>query len=362
VKVYLSRNKTQALLERVIDRVTRMLGAQYLFFPFSSRRILELVRELKPDVISLHNTHGGYFETSLLEKISVYAPVVWTLHDMWSFTGNSAHTFGDESWKEMRNTSALTKIYPAIGFNTGQWLLKRKKKIYQRSRLTIVCPSKWLFNLAEQSPVFQGKRVQHINNGVDLNVFRPHDKTTARARLGVPDADRVIMFSAEHLNDSQWKGGNDLLEMLSAIDNMISFRSVLLVVGSGRLQGDQVFKNLRVHYTGFVHAEETLVDCYCSSDLFLYPTKADNLPNVLVEAIACGIPCATFDIGGCKEIIVDGYNGLVLEKGNNVPLLRLLTDRHTLSKMSVNARQYAEEHFSIEKMGEQYYNLFESLG
>jgi hypothetical protein len=94
----------------------------------------------------------------------------------------------------------LTKIYPAIGFNTGQWLLKRKKKIYQRSRLTIVCPSKWLFNLAEQSPVFQGKRVQHINNGVDLNVFRPHDKTTARARLGVPDADRVIMFSAEHLN------------------------------------------------------------------------------------------------------------------------------------------------------------------
>jgi glycosyltransferase involved in cell wall biosynthesis len=96
--------------------------------------------------------------------------------------------------------------------------------------------------------------------------------------------------------------------------------------------------------------------------LFLYPTKADNLPNVLVEAIACGIPCATFDIGGCKEIIVDGYNGLVLEKGNNVPLLRLLTDRHTLSKMSVNARQYAEEHFSIEKMGEQYYNLFESLG
>ena len=116
--------------EKIMEKISNLIGAQYLFFPFSRRRILKLVKEIKPDVISLHNTHPGYFQVSLLAEISALCPIVWTLHDMWSFTGNAAHTFGDESWRTLDSSPSLKKIYPSIGLDTGKTLLRKKARIY----------------------------------------------------------------------------------------------------------------------------------------------------------------------------------------------------------------------------------------
>jgi glycosyltransferase involved in cell wall biosynthesis len=170
-KTFSTRNWISSFVENVINRFCNKIGAQYQFFPFSAATILRKIKQLAPDVISLHNTHGGYFPTPLLQKISELAPIVWTLHDMWSFTGNAAHTFGDESWKQLRNSGSLISIYPSIGINTGKYLLRQKQRIYSNSNITIATPSKWLYTLANQSPVFKTKKVVHINNGVDINIF-----------------------------------------------------------------------------------------------------------------------------------------------------------------------------------------------
>lgn len=138
-----SDNKTQTTVstfyekavERSLGKLTDLVGMQYLYFPFSSNRILQYAREVQPHIISLHNTHGGYFATPLLKKLSDIAPVVWTLHDMWSFTGNAAHTFGNTSWKELKNDPHLRKIEPSIGINTGSRLLKMKKKSINNPKL-----------------------------------------------------------------------------------------------------------------------------------------------------------------------------------------------------------------------------------
>jgi glycosyltransferase involved in cell wall biosynthesis len=353
-------------VEKIIERSTRPLGLLYQFLPFSSRSILTAIRAFKPDIINLHNTHGGYFATPLLQELSQIAPVVWTLHDMWSFTGNASHTFGNMSWKYLKNDAALKKIPPAIGINTGAWLLRQKKKIYAGSNLTFVTPSHWLHELALQSPVFEGKMVHHIYNGIDNKVFRKKDRLLSKLKLKLTEDCKTIMFSSHFLDkNNPWKGGMDLLEILARINNTTLEKINLLILGEGSPGELNSFANFNVFYKGYVKDEEMMVDCLNATDLFVYPTRADNLPNVLIESIACGTPCITFDIGGNSEIIRNGYNGLIIQpfdfdafSENTVALLK---DEEQLASFSANCLAITRQSFLIESMAEKYYHLFKEL-
>jgi len=362
--IYPLRNKATQKAERALDIVSSKVGLQYQFFPFSSLAIRAGIRRLKPDVISLHNTHGGYFETSLLKSISRQAPVVWTLHDMWSFTGNAAHTFGDESWAEMKNAGHLTKIYPAIGLNTGSFLLRQKSRIYRQSDLAVVTPSQWLYRLARKSPVFSGKEIRHIHNGVDLTIFRPYDKAEVRATLNIPADGRVLMFSGETLKDNLWKGGEHLIEVLKTIGARGKGPIHAIITGAREDQALTGLQDFTIHATGYIDGEQAMARYLAAADVFLYPTRADNLPNVLIEAIACGTPCVSFDIGGCKEIVQHGVNGVVIEPfklGDMAEaVLALLYDDERRKAYSTEARRFAEKEFSVDQMARSYHDLFVS--
>jgi len=360
--VFSTRRKLSGLIEKVIDRILNGLGLQYQFFPFSSFFLVQRIKHLNPDVISLHNTHGGYFQTNVLRKISRIAPVIWTLHDMWSFTGNAAHTFGNESWKKLENDLLLTKVHPKIGINTGSFLLRQKANIYRKSNLILIAPSRWLLKAAQESPVFVGKQLLHVFNGIDLNIFCPQNKRETRARLGIPSEAKVLMFSAGALVDNMWKGGKDLEDVLQRINSKINYKLHLIIVGSGDLNSLLKLTNFTVHQIGFVQAENEMANYFSASDVVIYPTKADTLPNTLVEAIACGTPCVTFDIGGCKEIIINDQTGIVIqpfdvaEMSNSV--VGLLMDDDRLKWMSARARDHAKKNFSIESMAKKYYDIF----
>jgi len=358
------RNPVTEFLEKSIDRITNQIGLQYQFFPFSSAAILKKIKALNPDVISLHNTHGGYFETALLKRISKLASVVWTLHDMWSFTGNAAHTFGDTSWKSMTNAPHLTRIYPAIGVNTGSFLLRQKREIYGKSDLAIVTPSRWLYDLARQSPVFEGKEILQINNGVDLGVFFKRDKATIRKSLGIAQEAKVLMFSADQLTGNLWKGGEDLIQVLRFINEKTDSPIHLLITGLGSLEAVQGMNNFVIHQKGYVKDPDTMARYFSASDIFIYPTRADNLSNVLIEAIACGTPCVSFDIGGCSEIIQDDFTGKIIPPSGIMTMamatLELLDRPTQLESFGRNAVDHARRNFSLEEMGHRYYSVFKS--
>jgi glycosyltransferase involved in cell wall biosynthesis len=360
-----TRTKAQAFIEQVIDRITSKLGLQYQFFPFSSSSIIKEVQRFKPDIINIHNTHGGYFPTTLLMSLSQYAPIVWTLHDMWSFTGNSAHTFGDTMWIKMKHPSRLTRIPPEIGVNLGALLLRQKKNVYAKSRLTIVTPSKWLANLAMKSPLFVNKSIHQIFNGVDLSVFKPYGKETVRAELGLPDESPILIFSADFLKRNVWKGGADLINVLQKLNATVTKKVHLVILGADEMEELNLLSNFIIHPIGYVESEQDIARYLSAADLLIYPTRADNLPNVLIEAIACGLPCVTFDIGGCSEIIKDGVNGRVVLPadldGMALAIAELLNDSGKRASMMCNARISAEEKFSIDKMANEYNKLFESL-
>jgi glycosyltransferase involved in cell wall biosynthesis len=353
----------EKLVERSLNQLTDLMGLQYLYYPFSSSKILSHAREIRPDIISLHNTHGGYFATPLLSRLSEIAPVVWTLHDMWSFTGNAAHTFGNTSWKEMKNERHLRRIEPAIGINTGRHLLHLKKKVYGRSNITLVSPSRWLADLAGQSPVFEGKDIRQIYNGVDNNIYRKNDQAACRKKLGLPLERKTIMFSAENLSlKNPWKGGQHLLQILAAINERSSEKINLLVLGSGQTEEMNKFARFEVFHKGYISDETTMSDALNAADVFIYPTRADNLPNVLVEAIACGTPCVSFNIGGNPEIISDGRNGYIIEPFDFDEFARktidLLDNEQKREAFSAACIAEARNKFSLKDMADHYYELF----
>ena len=358
----------KTFIEYLLNKLFNKLGLQYRCFPFSSRYIIKKAREFKPDIISLHNIHGGYFKTPLLKRLSKIAPIVWTLHDMWAITANAAHTFGDESWKRLRSGKGEKNIYPFLGINTGNWLIKQKKKIYQKSDLYIVTPSQWLYQLAKEAPVLAGKqdRVFLIPHGIDLELYKKRDKESCRRALGIAADANVFMFSsADDIAKSSWKGGKLLLDILAAINAKAKETIDILVLGRGRMETLAHLKNLKVHHLGYINSEQFLPVLFSAADLYIYPTRADSLGLALVEAIACETPCITFRVGGCVDVIRDDINGHVVEPFDVESFadktLELLGNPEKLKKMSANGRQWAETNFALADMAKKYHELFETI-
>jgi glycosyltransferase involved in cell wall biosynthesis len=365
-KIYCTREKRiEDYIEKVIDNITNRFGFQYFCFPFSTKAILKHVYKLNPDIIYLRNIHGGYFKTSLIYKLNKFAPIVWTLSDMWSFTGHCAHSFGNMDWKQMKSGCPDLDIFPSIGLDTGKWLLKRKKRIYQKSNLTIVTPSRWLEKMARQSPVFKGKKIVQIHNGFDLDIFYPKDKVACRETLNIPKKAKVLMFSAYNVKKrNPWKGGNDLINILCNINKLVKEKIHLIVMGNGNIEELQKNRKFVVHQFGYVKNDIFLAACYSASDALLYPTRADNLPNVLIESISCGTPAITFDVGGCAEIISDGIDGFVINEFNvekfSLKTIEILNDSEKQRAFSMNARKSAEKRFTLKKMCMNYRKVFEN--
>jgi len=364
--VQILNNKPEIIIEKIADRVSRQVGLLYQYFPFSSKKILSFAKSFAPDIINLHNTHGAYFATPLIEKLSRIAPIAWTLHDMWGFTGNASHTFNNDSWKYLKNDRELTKIPPSIGINTGAYLLRQKKRVYTQSALTIITPSLWLKRLAEQSPVFEHTKIFQVYNGVDTGIFKPKEKRAIKEKLNLNQTEKTIMFSSHFLTkNNPWKGGHDLIEILRKINSATKEKINFLILGEGAIEELNSFSNFNLHYKGYLKNEDEVSDCLNASDLFIYPTRADNLPNTLIESIACGTPCITFDIGGNKEIVRPNYNGIIVDPfdldtfAQNT--ISLLQNPRQIDEFSLNCIAMAREKFTLQSMTSGYYTLFEEI-
>jgi glycosyltransferase involved in cell wall biosynthesis len=359
--VQLLNNSFERSVERKLDRLLTRCGFPYRAFPFSTPRILEQAAAFRPDIISLHNLHGGYFSLDLLPILATLAPLVWTLHDMWSFTNNAAYTFGDDSWQELRPGRGERKLNPKVGVAWGNHLLKQKLRIYGETPFTVVTPSRWLQGEASRSPVFAGKNIRHIFNGIDQELYAPHDRREVRRELGIPADVPVVTFSA----DIVWKFGGIMPEILAELDRLTTIPIHLLIIGNADVSFLDRLTRLTTHRLGYVHEQSRLARLLAAGDLLIYPSKADNLPNVLVEAISCGVPCVTFDVGGCGEIIRDGISGGVVKpfdvRGFAVRTLELLSGWEELSRLALTTRKYAEDNFSWQAMAERYHVLFNEL-
>lgn len=211
---------------------------------------------------------------------------VWTLHDMNPFTGGEHYETGYNN--DFPRSSSINK--------------KRKVAYLKNVQLSIITPSRWMETLARQSAVFAGKEIKTVRNPVDLTTFNIK-KSSVREKYGISPNKKIILFVAENPQDKR-KGFDLLLSSLEKVRNKDGFH--LLVIGDSRNMPATLFSHT---FAGSVHNESLMAEIYSSADLFIIPSREDNLPNTVSESFLCGTPVAGFHTGGIPEMVKEGLNG-----------------------------------------------------
>lgn len=315
------------------------------------------------DIVHLHNLHGGYISHSVLPELSRRKPVVWTLHDMWPLTGHCGYSLDCHRWKTGCGSCPHLDIPPMLTRDLTSQLWKAKQRIYSHSNLTIVTPSSWLADVVRESPLLGQFPVHHIPNGVDLVHFTKVPKAKARERLGLPQDVLMLLFMAEY-QDEPRKGGQQLVEAFRLVDDSYLGRMSLLTVGhrSDRLKWPATLKHIDM---GSVEDESLLPTIFSAVDLVVVPSVDDNLPNIVLEAMACETPVVAFGVGGIPEMVRHMETGYLAQPGDAQDLANgleaLLQDDELRNRMGRQGREAAERDYSLELQAQNYAVLYREI-
>lgn len=352
---------------RVLDRasyhVLERLSLQYLFYS-SSFLLTQQDWFKQADVLQLFNTHANFFSHTALPLLSKYRPIVWRLSDMWALTGHCTHSFDCDRWKTGCGSCPILSDYPELRWDTTALLWKIKNSVYSRSDVTVVAPSKWMNGLARQSPLLSRFAIHQIPNGVDLSIFRPEDKISARSALDLDPDKRIILFSS-HLIMNPYKGGAHMQEALDRLSSTGAMTNVLvLIVGRG---AEKWYQNsaFEIRRLGHISDDQKLAQVYSAADLFVLPTLADTFPNAVLEAMACGTVPVTFNVGGCPEIVKHLETGYLAAEKDAEDLARgielLLKDADLRNKLRTQALELVAREHSDDLEGHRFRSLYENI-
>ncbi len=337
--------------------------ASRLLIPDILRKFKRLLDDLQPDIIHIHNIHGAvssFWNVELIRICGDYAPVVWTLHDMWSFTGRCAYNYGCLKYLTGCDATCPTPgEYPALSPNqiTHSW--EQRRSIIQEMRdIIAVAPSNWLA-LVALGGLWHGKRVEVIPYGLPLNIYEPIDRSIAHKALGITSEGPVLLIAAHRLDDKR-KGGRIALQ---AIEQSSYKPLSLITMGSGSLRSQ--IPGVTIIPLGFIDHERTRALAYSAADIYLHPALADNLPNTIMEAISCGTPVVAYSIGGIPDLVRPEVTGwLVNEPTPNAlasGLNQALTDLIHNKTSSFSCRETAEQEYSMSLQAERYLTLFREM-
>jgi len=350
--------KTIAFLRPGIDsfphtQYRHRKGDRYSTAWLPEKRVQQ-INLISPDIVNLHWVGSGFLQLESLRKIK--QPIVWTLHDMWAFTGGCHYTDGCDHY--LNQCGACPQLGSQLNLDLSHWNWTRRERLFKHLNLTIVAPSQWLVNCAKESPLLQGCRIEPIAYGLDLTIYQPYDKAEARSLLKLPQDKPLILFGASDATSDRRKGFHLLVESLQylkLIEWKIKPEIVIFGASHGTLNCD-----FFVHYLGILQDDLTLALAYSSADVFVAPSVQDNLPNTVLEAIACGTPTVAFRIGGMVDLI--GDSGYLAQPWDTEELAQGIRWVLTMDgAMKGQARQRAEQRFSLTQQASAYRDLFESL-
>jgi len=313
----------------------------------------------KPDIINLHWVACGFLRVETLMKFR--RPIVWTLHDMWPFTGGCHYDEGCGRYrKECGNC-------PQIGSrrenDLSNKIWTRKKRSWEGLDITIVTPSRWLAECAKTSSLFGDRRIEVIPNGLDINIYKPMEKNLVRERLGLPQDKKLILFGAMNASSDRRKGFQFLEPALKKISED-SREYELVIFGSSRPVNPPEF-GLKLHYIGQLHDDVSLAMLYAAADVFVAPSVQDNLPNTVMESIACGTPVVAFNIGGMSDMIEHEKTGYLARPFDTDDLAQgiewVLEDDERHKRLCESARAKAVNEYSLDIQAKRYLNLYEEI-
>jgi glycosyltransferase involved in cell wall biosynthesis len=266
------------------------------------------------DIIHLHWINQGMLSLNDIRKILLSGkPVVWTMHDMWPCTGICHHA--RECDKYHQECHHCPYIYKGGGKkDLSNQVFKKKKEIYQSAPVTFVTCSRWLKERAGQSALLNGHTIVDIPNPISTGLFKPQNSLAARNKMELPTDKKLILFGSVKVTDKR-KGIDYFVESCKLLAEMHpELKEELGVVVYGK--NSEQLKPLipfQVYALDYISNEKDLVKIYNAVDLYVTPSLEENLPTTIMEAMACGVPCVGFNVGGIPEMIDHLHNGYVAE-------------------------------------------------
>ncbi|MBE91060.1 glycosyltransferase [Alteromonas macleodii] len=286
---------------------------------FFSSGLHRVINKLKPDIVNLHWICGEMLAIQDVKKIK--APIVWTMHDMWAFCGSEHYGEEGHDVRFEEGYTPLNRPDNHTGLDIDSWTYSRKCKHWSKLRINIVAPSRWLHQCVSRSKLLSNQDVKTISNCIDHRVFKPLDKRASRNMLNLPVDKKLILFGAFNSTSDPRKGVHVLRD---ALKSLVKSDVELVVYGAshGDIEGQT---GIKTHYLGVLHDEFTLAAAYSAADVFVAPSLQDNLPNTLVESLACGTRCIAFDIGGMRDLIPNDKFGQLVSRINSEDLTEAIS-------------------------------------
>ncbi len=336
-------------------------------YPGMALHHLDIIRNA--DIINLHWVAGYLSVESVAALLELGKPVVWTLHDENTYTGGCHYTAGCDKY----TSASGCEDCPQLRDNRHQvpyHVLRNKIKRWNKN-LSIVTPSHWLARCAQKSRLLKKNPIQVIPNAVDTSRFKPRSKEEARKRLGLSQGVIYLLFGA-HTDNEKRKGFAMMMEALRFCLEDRRFKDMaqkgtLSLLTFGPPQADLENLGIPIASTGYIKDECTLADVYSAAHIFVLPSLEDNLPNTMLEAMACGVPVTGFRVGGLPDMIRDGVTGYTAPcfdcRGLGENILKLVFEEEKYRQMAHNCRQLMVTGYKLKDQAQNYLELFaERLG
>lgn len=322
--------------------------------PFAG--LVDKINALNPDVVHLHWIAGGMMRIEDLAKIN--APIVWSLHDMWAFTGGCHY---DE---ECSGYQKQCGVCPVLGSDKDKDLsrkvwLRKQASFAPLPNMTIIGLSKWLAHCALSSSLFKNNPVVNLPNPIDTKIFAPLEQVEARKLFNLPQDKKLILFGAMGATSDPRKG---FKELTHALDHVPADYE-LVVFGSSKPQNPQGFKQ-KAHYLGHLHDDVSLRVLYSASDVMVVPSLQENLSNAIMESLACATPVIGFDIGGNSDLIEHKNNGYLAQPFDTTDLangIEWVLDNEKYDELCLNARDKVIREFDSKVVAEKYIKLYNEI-
>ena len=351
------------------ERYLPVLFTKDLKLPFSlsffGRNIHNHPAVLDSDIIHLHWINHGFLNPKGLEKLGQLGkPIVWTIHDSNTFTGGCHVRFDCQNYLQSCGNCPLLKNPKTDDLSHQIWL--KKEKAYFTLKPLIVSPSNWLSNAAKNSGLLKNSIIKVIPNTLETDVFKPHDKKAAKNQFGIDENQFVLLSGFMPSKKDAHKGISYLIE---ALDLWITHhpelkdKATLLIFGNREVHPDLPFK-LPVQFLGTINDDELLAMAYAAADVFLTTSLEDNLPNTVMESLACGTPVVSFTTGGIPDMVKHLKNGYLAQYKNSDDFMKGIQwvyEHPDKEKLNANARETVLNNFSETVVARQYIEVYQQL-
>ncbi len=320
------------------------------------------ILQIDPDLVHLHWICNGFLQIETLAKLN--KPLVWTLHDMWAFTGGCHYTQKCDRFED--RCGQCPQLKSDRSFDLSRWVWQRKAKAWKNLNLTLISPSHWLAEQAKKSLLFAQTPIKVIPHGLDITKYKPVSSAIARQILELPADKQLILFGASPgITKDPRKGLQFLEPALQKLKPLLEQSSIELVIFGAAENSEPADLGFKVSYLGQFHDDVALALVYSAADVMVVPSIQEAFGQTASESLACGTPVVAFNATGLKDIVRHQHNGYLAQPFDVDDLSRgiawVLADKDRHQKLRENARLRAETEFSLELQTSRHLDLYREI-